>query len=170
VFKDEWPSPRTFPTRTIANGESLAFDGVRFTVHDLGPGESHRDSIWIASAPGWSAAFIGDVVLQGVHAYLSDGHSTAWLKNIERVRGLTRGASAIYPGHGEPGGAELFDQQHDYLVAYRKKVAELAAGRGKLSEPEKERLEAAMLDTLKTERLRFLIKLGADPVAKELGR
>src|SRR5262245_43687415 len=44
VFGDEWPTKRTFPSHIAQNGESFVFGDLNFTVHDLGPGESHHDS------------------------------------------------------------------------------------------------------------------------------
>jgi len=41
VFKQEWPARRTFPNRIVRDRESLSFGDMTFTVHDLGPGESH---------------------------------------------------------------------------------------------------------------------------------
>ena len=42
-----------FPNRILPDGGSLEIDGVKFTVHDLGHGESHSDSYWLAGAgPG----------------------------------------------------------------------------------------------------------------------
>ena len=168
VFKDEWPLVRTFPNQAIGDGKSVSFDGAVFTVHDLGPGESHADSIWVLTAPNTRVAFIGDVVLNGVHAFLSDGHSGLWLRNIERVRKLTRDASRLYPGHGDAGGQELLDEQRDYLMAYRKNVVELAQGKPTLDDAQKAQLEQRMLAFRNTTRLQFLIKLGADPVARDL--
>lgn len=170
VFKDEWPTPRTLPNRTVTDTQTLRFDGAAFTVHDLGAGESHADSIWIVSAPAKQSAFIGDVVLNGVHAYLSDGHTTQWLKNIERVRSLTHDSTILYPGHGDSGHAELLDAQRDYLNTYRQNIKALAGGNISLTESQKDDLEARMLKFRQTERLRFLIKLGADPVAAELAK
>jgi glyoxylase-like metal-dependent hydrolase (beta-lactamase superfamily II) len=166
TFGAEWPARRTFPTRTVRDGESLAFDGVSFTVHDLGPGESHSDSIWIATG-SLRAAFIGDVVLNGVHAYVSDGHTSEWLRNLVRVRVLSAG-SPVYPGHGEPGAAGLLSWQREYLVRYRKEVAALANGRASLTDAEKATLATRMKEQLATDRLEFLIGLGADAVALEL--
>ena len=40
MFGDEWPLERTFPTRTVPDGERLELGGASFTVFDLGPGES----------------------------------------------------------------------------------------------------------------------------------
>lgn len=170
VFKDDWPTPRMFPNRSAVDKQTLTFDGVSFTVHDLGAGESHADSIWIVSAHGTRIAFIGDVVLNGVHAYLSDGHTTQWLKNIDRVRRMTHDSRVLYPGHGASGHAELLDAQRDYLNAYRKTIASLAHGNTSLTDSQKNELEAQMLEFRQTDRLQFLIKLGADPVAAELAK
>jgi glyoxylase-like metal-dependent hydrolase (beta-lactamase superfamily II) len=168
IFKDEWPRVRTFPNRLVLDGDRLSFDGVTYTVHDLGPGESHADSIWIARGPGLRVAFLGDVVFQGVQSYLSDGHSGRWLRNLDTVRGLTRRAHPLYPGHGEPGGTELLDGQRAYLRAYRDNIAALANGRSTLDDDQKSELERRMLALRPDTRLQFLVKLGADPVAREL--
>ncbi len=168
TFGPEWPARRTFPTRTVQDGESLTFDGVTFTVHDLGPGESSSDSVWVASGAA-RAAFIGDVVLNQVHAYVSDGHTSSWLRNLERVRALAKDMP-VYPGHGEPGTVEMLDWQRKYLVRYRTEVAALASGRASLTDGEKATLAARMKEQLPTDRLEFLIGLGADAVALELSK
>src|SRR5262249_16917208 len=86
---DEGPARRTFPTRTVRDRASLPFDGVTFPVHALGPGESNRDSVWVVSGAS-PAAFIGDVVMNRVHAYVADGHTSAWLRNLDKVGALAR--------------------------------------------------------------------------------
>ena len=168
VYGEEWPVRRTFPNRTVHDGESLIFDGATFTVHDLGPGESHSDSIWIMAGSGERIAFIGDVVLHGVHAYTADGHTAAWLSNLDRVKSLLKGMEFLYPGHGEPGDAKMLDWERQYLVKYRKEVTALADGHARLTEDEKATLVSRMKDYLPTDRLEFLIGLGADAVAAEL--
>jgi hypothetical protein len=167
VFGAEWPSRRTFPNRIARDGETLVFDGVAFTVHDLGPGESHSDSIWLVNGPD-PVAFVGDVVLNRVHAYMADGHTGAWLENLDRVRRICAGVATLHPGHGAPGPADILDWQRQYLTAYRNEVRSLAGGRGSLTEQEKEELVSRMKNHLATDRLEFLIGLGADAVASEL--
>jgi len=166
TFGPEWPAQRTFPTRIVHDLEALTLEGVTFTVHDLGPGESHSDSVWIMSGSG-RAAFVGDVVLNRVHAYVSDGHSTAWLRNLDRVQALVKDMP-VYPGHGEPGAAEMLAWQREYLLRYRKEVGSLAQGRTSLTDAQKAALTARMKEMLPTDRLEFLIGLGADAVALEL--
>jgi glyoxylase-like metal-dependent hydrolase (beta-lactamase superfamily II) len=168
VFGAEWPAHRTFPNRILPDGGTLEVDGVKFTVHDLGPGESHRDSYWLVTDEKRTIAFIGDVVLNQVHAYVTDGHTAGWLKNIDRLEKELRGASRIHPGHGESGGLELLEGERRYLMEYRATVQSLAQGKPTLTEAQKQELTAHMTTYLPNQKLAFLIALGADPVAAEL--
>jgi len=137
-------------------------------VHDLGPGESHSDSYWATDLGDGKIAFIGDAVLQGVHAYVTDGHTTQWLATLERLRRELAGAKVLYPGHGEPGDLGMLGWQKDYLEKYRAAVRDLAEGHARLSDEQKKQLVARMKVVLPSDRLEFLIPLGADPVAAEL--
>lgn len=168
IFGAEWPERRTFPNRTFNSGDSLVVDGVRFTVHDIGPGESHADSYWMVEGGGRRVAFIGDVVLDHVHAYMSDGHSKRWLANIARLTLELKRVDMIYPGHGDPDGIALLSWERGYLERYRGEVANLSHGSGALSDDDKKVLVRTMEDYLPNQKLEFLIALGADPVAAEL--
>lgn len=168
VFKDEWPSKRAFPSEIIKSGEKLSVDGMTFTNHDLGPGESHSDSYWLLEADETKYAFIGDVVLNGVHAYLSDGHSIEWLKNIDKLKQELKSISTIYPGHGEPGDLSLLDWQKSYILKYHEVIKKLANGKPSLTDDQKNELQKEMTSYLPTDKLSFLIQLGADAVAREL--
>jgi hypothetical protein len=109
-------------------------------------------------------------VLNHVHAYLSDGHSRAWLHNLDRLKRelWSANVAAVYPGHGEPGPLSMLDWQRQYLTTYRDAVRELAGGKAALTDAQKKELTARMRAFLPTDRLDFLIPLGADPVAAEL--
>lgn len=168
VFKDEWPEKRAFPTKIVHDGETLIFDDMKFTVHDLGPGESFCDSYWILEAGGKRYAFIGDEVLNGVHAYMTDGHSTEWLKHIEQLKHDLEGVEKLYPGHGDAGDISMLDWQKSYLEMYRKKVKQLAQNKLQLTDDQKKELQTEMMAFLPSNKLSMLIQLGADPVAKEL--
>src|SRR5262249_15154908 len=144
------------------------FDGVTFTVHDLGPGESNRDSVWVVSGAS-PAAFIGDVVMNRVHAYVADGHTSAWLRNLDKVGALARGIP-VYPGHGGPVAVEMLDWQREFVVRYRNEVAALAKGRVSLTDAEKGVLTTRMKELLPSDQLAFLIGAGADAVALELSK
>lgn len=168
VFGDEWPKKRTFPNRTLEDGQTVSVDGVNFTVHDLGPGESHSDSYWVMEGDGKRVAFIGDVVLNHLHAYGADAHTFEWLRNLDRLIADLDGFDRIYPGHGEPGGVELLQWQKHYLQELRAEIAAFAKNKTELSESEKAQLVEHMNKKFPDTKLDFLLINGADPVAKEL--
>jgi hypothetical protein len=64
---------------------------------------------------------------------------------------------------------EILDWQEQYLIRYRQEVAAAAGGRTSLTDEEKGFLVRRMKDALPTDKLEFLIGLGADAVASELG-
>ncbi len=184
VYGEEWPDERQFPTRIVADGDTVTFGGARFSVHDLGPGESHFDSYWVLYDESGSnsdpnseedsgnpvAAFVGDLVFHDVHSYVSDGHTADWLASLEHLQQTLSelGINTLYPGHGDRGSLEIIDEQIAYLELYRDTVRELASGENVLSEEAKSALLDIMLQFMPTDALQFLITLGADAVAAEL--
>jgi glyoxylase-like metal-dependent hydrolase (beta-lactamase superfamily II)/quinol monooxygenase YgiN len=169
TFGAHWPAQRAFPDRILQDGETITFDGVSFAVHDLGPGESHADAYWIVSAGSERYAFIGDVVLNRVHAYVTDGHTTEWLVNLDKLEAALQGVTAVYPGHGASGDLEMLTWQRNYLIEYRATVQSLQRG-GSIGTEQKAQLSRHMHAFLPNERLEFAIELGADAVAAELHR
>lgn len=168
-FGDEWPKKRTFPSKTVKDGESVTFDGVTLTVHDLGPGESHSDAYWMMGEEE-KYAFIGDVVINQSHAYMVDGHSALWLKTLDRLKTELKDVKVIYPGHGEPGSLEILDWQKSYVQAYRDAVKSLAQGQPILTPEATKELIAKMKAFFPSERGAYLIDWGANPVAAELAK
>lgn len=169
VFKDEWPAKRTFPNRTVKDADAVTYGDVTFTVHAVGPGESHYDSYWVAESGGTRVAFIGDIAFNGEHSYVSDGHTGAWLANLTTVRAALADVSKVYPGHGPAGDLALFDKERQYLEHYRDEVRAIAGTRTALTDAEKAKLTEAMSEYAPDGKLTFLIGLGADAVAAELG-
>jgi len=167
VFGAEWPAERAFPDHEVKDGQRLTFDHLTFVAHELGPGESHADSYWELVGPE-RAAFVGDVVLNGEHAYTNDGHTAAWLKNLDRLARELAGVKHVYPGHGAAGDASLFDWEKRYLVVYRKEVDAQRAGADKLTDAQKKALVEKMKAAYPSAGLEFMITLGADTVAAEL--
>lgn len=163
-----YPKQRAFPTRTLRDGESLSLDAVTFTVRDLGPGESQSDAYWLVTWREKKYAFIGDLVLNRVHAFFQEGRTQEWLRNLERMKEEVRGVTAIYPGHGEPGSVEMLDWQIAYIGKYREAVQALAGDQAFLGEEDLPKLIVAMEEFLPGGELKFLIPLGADVVAAEL--
>jgi glyoxylase-like metal-dependent hydrolase (beta-lactamase superfamily II) len=165
MFGEQWPSPRRFPSQIVADGEQVTFDTLTFRVHELGPGESHHDTWWELEGPE-PAAFVGDAVFQGMHGYTSDGHTREWLDNLDRLSAQLGEIDKLYPGHGQPGGRELLGAQRAWIERYREVVGGLGAP--PLDEAAKATLSAEMQRYLGTDKLLFLVGLGADAVAAEL--
>lgn len=168
MFGDEWPRNRMFPNSTLEDGETIAIEGVDFTVRELGPGESHNDSYWLMEDGHKQVAFIGDVVLHEVHAYLADGHYREWLENLSRLEQELNEVDTLYPGHGEPGGLELLNWQKQYITTYVGHVEALLGGKDQLSDTDKAELTNRMKEFLPNDKLEFLIDLSADVVAQQV--
>lgn len=170
MFGDEWIPRWTYPNRIVHDDEVVAYDGIEYRVHDLGPGgDCPANSIWTIEPQGATpAAFIGDLAFNGAHAYLADGDILAWLANLERVRPHLATTTVLYPGHGPAGTLTLLDEQRDYLLAYCAAVSEIANGLPTLSEEEKSALVARMDRVRPGAPLAFMIGLSADAVATEL--
>lgn len=168
VFKDEWVPKWAYPTKLVKDGDAVTFDGATFTVHDFGAGgDCEANSVWVLETDP-VVPFVGDLVFNGIHSYVTDGKLLAWIANLERARRLLAGVPTIYPGHGAPGPLDLFDAEQAYLIEYCLNVKELARGAKTLSDAAKQELVNRMLQYLPTKALSFLIPLGADAVAGEL--
>jgi glyoxylase-like metal-dependent hydrolase (beta-lactamase superfamily II) len=169
MFGEEWPERRIFPNHLVESGEKIRIGGIELTCLAIGPAESHQDSVWVLTTAERRHAFVGDLVFNQMHSYLSDAHTSEWLRALERLEQQFPDA-LLHPGHGEPGGPGLIAAQRRYLTLYRDTVQRLREGNPALSDAAKSSLVAAMKQHLNTERLAFLISLGADGVARELAR
>jgi glyoxylase-like metal-dependent hydrolase (beta-lactamase superfamily II) len=168
IFGAEWIPAWTYPNRLMDDREVVTFDGLDFRVYDLGAGgDCDANALWVMEAAP-PAAFVGDLVFNGTHSYLADGHVLAWLANLERARSILEDVPVLYPGHGGPGSPALLGAQRDYLLAYCAAVRSLADGAPTLSEPAREELIGRMERYLPDAPLAFMIALSADRVAGEL--
>jgi glyoxylase-like metal-dependent hydrolase (beta-lactamase superfamily II) len=165
MFADEWPAKRTFPNKSIADGESLTFDEAVFTVIDLGPSESPHDSPWVLG-PDEQFVFLGDQVYDRKHCFLADGFYEQWLENIETLRGRFGSDTVFLIGHGGPVGLGDFDWQRGYIETFLEAVTS-----ADWSKPEQAHaaVVARMKEYLPTDELQFLMELSIEPVAAELG-
>ena len=167
VYGQEWPDRFRVPDRLVDDGGTVDAGGLRIAVHSVGGAESHADSYLLVETGTAPVAFIGDLAFDGIHSYMTDGHSGPWLKALDRLAGELGGAR-LYPGHGGPGDASLLHRQRQYLLMYRETVGRLAAGEPSLTEDQKQELTRVMAAFLPGAPLGFLTSLGADAVAGEL--
>lgn len=168
AFGIDWAETRTFANVVVDGGQRLSFGDITLVPIDIGEGESHHDSVWILSTADGDHAFVGDLVMEGVHAYTADGHTGAWLRALRDLEHRLESADRIYPGHGAPGGPELLGMQASYLEAFREEVRDLAAGRPRLTERQAAELQRRMVEVSGHDRVARWILEGADSVAGEL--
>lgn len=167
AYGQEWPDRFRVPDRLVDDGGTVDAGGLLIGVHSVGAAESHADSYLLVGTADPPSAFIGDLAFDGVHSYLADGHSGAWLRALDLLAGELGGAR-LYPGHGAPGNASLLDRQRQYLLMYRETVGRLAVGEPGLTETQKQELTRVMAAFLPEAPLGWLASLGADAVAAEL--
>jgi glyoxylase-like metal-dependent hydrolase (beta-lactamase superfamily II) len=164
MFGDDWTAERTFPNTSIEDGETASFDGLGFTVIDLGPSESPHDSPWfLADNP--RVVFLGDQMYGRKHCYLADGFHREWLANIERLRAQFPDDATFHVGHGGPLGSADWDWQREYIETFV-----TAIENADWSDPDAAHatVAAAMKAYLPTDQLAFLMELSIDPVAARL--
>jgi glyoxylase-like metal-dependent hydrolase (beta-lactamase superfamily II) len=165
MFGDEWPTKRVFPNTPIRDDESLIFDGVKFTVIDLGSSESPHDSPWVLGDAG-EIVFLGDQIYDHKHCFLADGFYTEWLANIEKLRVRFPEDAVFHIGHGGPVGREMWDWQRGYIELFLDAVSS-----ADWSEPD--RAKATVVTRMKeyepSDELQFLMELSIEPVAAKLG-
>jgi glyoxylase-like metal-dependent hydrolase (beta-lactamase superfamily II) len=165
MFGDEWPHERRFPNQTLTDSQSVSFDGVDFTLMDLGPGESPHDSVWLVGEERL-VAFAGDTAYEHMHCYLADGFWEQWLQNLARLRQELAPGAQVHFGHGEPSGSAPFDWQQGYIDAF---IEALYAVDWSDREAAKAEVVERMMRYLPAPDLRFLMELSVEPVAARLG-
>ena len=165
MFGDEWAAERTFPNTPIRDGEGLTFDGVTFTVIDLGPSESPHDSPWILGDDE-RIVFLGDQIYGHKHCYLADGFHRQWLENIETLRDRFPADAVLHIGHGGPASAADWDWQRRYLETFLDAVEAADWSNPKQAQAS---VVAEMKRFLPTDELEFLMELSIEPIATQLG-
>jgi glyoxylase-like metal-dependent hydrolase (beta-lactamase superfamily II) len=154
----EWPVERIFPNHLVDHGDRVCLGGVTFTVEELGPGESHMDTVWWLD-PG--TVFAGDLAYNGMHAYLADGRWEEWLASLETFEARLDHDVTLHVGHGASGTKSLLASQRRYIEAF---VAALDTNVDAIAAGDHDPVLAAMKEVVPTDDLLFLLDLSIDPV------
>jgi glyoxylase-like metal-dependent hydrolase (beta-lactamase superfamily II) len=165
MFGDEWAPERMFPTRVVADGDTLDLRGARFTVIDLGPSESPHDSPWLLGDER-RTVFLGDQVYDHMHCYLADGYYAQWLANLDRLRRELPGDAVLHIGHGGPVAPDAFAWQRGYLETF---VDAVASADWSDRDAAKAAVVARMKRYLPADELQFLMELSIEPVSAQMG-
>jgi glyoxylase-like metal-dependent hydrolase (beta-lactamase superfamily II) len=154
----EWPTIRRFPNQTVDSGDEVRLGGLTLDVEELGPGESQIDSLWRLD-PG--TLFVGDVVYNGMHAYLADGHWEQWLATLSRLERELPVDVTLYVGHGPPAGMEQLAAQRHYIERF---VAAVDQHADAIDAGDHAPVVAALKELLPSDDLLFLMDLSIEPV------
>jgi glyoxylase-like metal-dependent hydrolase (beta-lactamase superfamily II) len=169
---------RVAADRIFHDGEALEIDGVRFVMHELGPGESYADVWWLVEGRARRAAIIGDVAMYGLPPFMQSGHSGDWLRSIATLKAAIPAGTPIYLGHDAKAvtsddhawGPEILDWQAARIEAFRRAVAGRTGSERLLTPAEIDQVVAAMhVDAPENDaHYDFLITTTANVLAAEL--
>lgn len=120
-YAPDWPNatpaPDTFGDKTT----ELDVAGTRLRLHVLGAGCSTAHVVVEWDADDGKHVFVGDLVGNGVHAWLELGLVDEWLARLAEIRALR--PKFVHPGRGNTGGIDLIDVQAQYLKDVERFVA-----------------------------------------------
>lgn len=154
----------------LPDSGEIELGGLKVAVSEFGLGETISAAVF--TLPG-GAAFVGDVVSNAMTPWLLEGHTTAWLEQIERLAALLPAGALAHPGHGAPSELDaLATAQTAYLRRFRDAVQEAAEG-GRLTARARAAVvaqtELAYPGWLPVAGVPELIARNAEGVARELG-
>lgn len=158
----EWPKVRRFPDDVVEAGETHTVGGLEFSLRDLGPGESHADTIWALDD---GTVFSGDVAYNDMHAYLADGHLAEWLRTLSRLEAELDGTVTLFVGHGEPADRSALVRQREYLNVF---VDAVWAAADEDEQGRHDAVVAQMKKLVRDDRLLFLMELSIEPTLTQL--
>lgn len=166
MFGPLWPVERIFPNQTATEGESLDFGpGLRFSVLDIGPAESHHDSVFLLEG-ACPAAFAGDLAYGLMHAYMADAHNEDWTRALDRLATDLPEDMPLLVGHGAPVTTGFLRWQAYYLEQFD--VALRAADWSNLTAAS-DGVMASLQSLLPNEELAFLAQISIEPNARARG-
>lgn len=127
VMGDDAPDVQPLPTGTVADDETLTWGSIMLVADERGRGEA--DTMTVFRDPQSGYLFVGDVVDNGMTPFLMEGHSAAWLDQLEAVQ-TDYGSTdfVIFPGHGPRGGPEMFTEGEELIFWVREAVGERLDG------------------------------------------
>lgn len=106
----------------------LIFDDGDQHVELLFFGHAHTAGDAVAWVPKHGILFTGDACVNGAFNYTGDSNTESWISVLGAMIDL--GVKQVAPGHGEPGGPEVIENQRRYFVDLRAAIKkEMDAGR-----------------------------------------
>ncbi|MGH3814586.1 MAG: DHA2 family efflux MFS transporter permease subunit [Pseudonocardiaceae bacterium] len=117
------PAQATKPGHVVKPGEQIV-DGVRLDFRKIEGIEAA--AVLTIALPDHGVVITQDLVYNKVHLFAAARRFDTWAAAIERYKQLPY--DTVLPGHGAPGGRDLYDQVLDYLAAAKLAVEQATTG------------------------------------------
>jgi glyoxylase-like metal-dependent hydrolase (beta-lactamase superfamily II) len=111
------------PEATFKKETTLKLGHRELLVKHLGKGHTLGDAIVID--PEARVIYAGDLLFNGIHPYMADGHSKEWVDALQALEDLARPEPEtwkVVPGHGEPTSITLAADMREYILLLRTEV------------------------------------------------
>lgn len=156
AFGPLYPKTRVFPNKEVKSGEAFNFDGVSFSVENLGGCESDDDSLWSMQIENKLHVFSGDIVYNHMHTFFRDGHVSNWLNQLDYCISKFDHNTVFHTGHGEDMGLEMFYWKKGYIHAFLRILKGLLGDKETLTTEEQQVLFSKLKSYLPNDKLLFL--------------
>jgi glyoxylase-like metal-dependent hydrolase (beta-lactamase superfamily II) len=122
---DAIPTHAERPSELVRPGEEI-LDGVQFQFFQLQHAET--ENALMIGLPDHRILITQDLVYNHVHVFIAERAFDSWLGMLRyyEVQPFTR----VLPGHGAPGGKELYEGMAQYLCSARELLAKASNGDG----------------------------------------
>jgi glyoxylase-like metal-dependent hydrolase (beta-lactamase superfamily II) len=113
-YPDRIPTGAERPTQIVKPGSEV-IDGVRLSFILLQHAET--ENALMVGIRDHKILITQDLVYHGVHAFIAEKAFDTWIAGLRHYQQLP--FTHVLPGHGLPGGPELYELMEDYLVTAR---------------------------------------------------
>ncbi|MEH6453348.1 MAG: MBL fold metallo-hydrolase [Psychromonas sp.] len=167
-FGQDWPEHKILPNQLVKDGEVVSLDGLSYRFRDLDAAESSSD-LFFTLGVNQSVVFVGDVVFNNMHGFMSDGNSAQWLKALQKLLAELADVKQLFTGHGAPGNThQLVQTQIEYIGHYRSNLWTMIGDNQFLNDAQKQLFEQLMINNYPEYQLTSFIKAGIEAVSQEL--
>jgi glyoxylase-like metal-dependent hydrolase (beta-lactamase superfamily II) len=167
-FGQDWPSHKVLPNQLVKDGEVISLDGLCYSFRDLEAAESSSD-LYFTLGENQAVVFVGDVVFNNMHGFMSDGNSAQWLQVLQQLLTELADVKQLFTGHGSPGNTyQLIQAKIECISRYRANFFTMISDNRLLSEAQIQTFEELIIVNYPKYQLASFITAGIDAVAQEL--
>ena len=121
AIPDRAERPSQIVTPGIETIEGVRVDFIRLQ-------HAETENALMVALPDHELLIAQDLVYHNFHVFIAERAFDPWIAALKRYQG--QGFTKVLPGHGAPGGSELFAKMADYLGFSRQALSESSDGEG----------------------------------------